>query len=418
MAIDEISVIIENKEINSRIEQNGFFVSNEKSMKINIDYDHINNKPHKLIEKNWELLYFAPDNYIIGKFNNFLNLPYISETRNNLFDYGRFTSLNPFEIKTNISALFLAFHSGILNDFIGEELEITHSGCLPTQDYEFFIRSYNNKLQRISLRNYKTQIEGILESQSKVVLVKCDLYKTEDVFLKDLYLAYKFFHERTSKEIVVLYMTFSNDLFKLFKIEFDNSDIMNEAAISDYIAYKLSEDKITYQDLLDVFSKINIVEEKKSIPFPQANDFERIINIIELLNEASYTLDEIALHYNIVKRQSKYYTDAAIYLSLVETDIINNNKVYILTEKGKNIIKSTIKSKYLKLVTSILEHEVFFKVMKAYIEKEEIPTTEEIVQIMKDSTIYNINSDSTYYRRASTVQSWIKWIVNLPKVYY
>ena len=40
---------------------------------------------------------------------------------------------------------------------------------------------------------------------------------------------------------------------------------------------------------------------------------------------------------------------------------------------------------------------------------------EEIEEIMKNNNLYNIDSESTYFRRASTVISWVDWIVNLIK---
>jgi recombination DNA repair RAD52 pathway protein len=37
----------------------------------------------------------------------------------------------------------------------------------------------------------------------------------------------------------------------------------------------------------------------------------------------------------------------------------------------------------------------------------------EIIQIMKKSNLYNVNSSSTYERRSSTIKGWINWIVEL-----
>jgi hypothetical protein len=42
-----------------------------------------------------------------------------------------------------------------------------------------------------------------------------------------------------------------------------------------------------------------------------------------------------------------------------------------------------------------------------------VPTKNEIVEIMKCSNLHNIDSEKTYKRRASTVISWIKWILGL-----
>lgn len=42
-----------------------------------------------------------------------------------------------------------------------------------------------------------------------------------------------------------------------------------------------------------------------------------------------------------------------------------------------------------------------------------MPSNSEIIQFMKQSNLYKVESDSTFERRASTVRSWIEWIVCL-----
>ena len=43
----------------------------------------------------------------------------------------------------------------------------------------------------------------------------------------------------------------------------------------------------------------------------------------------------------------------------------------------------------------------------------ELLSKNEIIQIMKESNLNNIWSEETFYRRSSTVSSWINWIVKL-----
>ena len=37
----------------------------------------------------------------------------------------------------------------------------------------------------------------------------------------------------------------------------------------------------------------------------------------------------------------------------------------------------------------------------------------EIVQIMKKSDLFNVQSEETFKRRSSTIKSWLNWIVGL-----
>lgn len=53
------------------------------------------------------------------------------------------------------------------------------------------------------------------------------------------------------------------------------------------------------------------------------------------------------------------------------------------------------------------------ELINVYIQKAEEPTKDEIVRIMKTSNLYNINSETTFRRRASTVLSWVNWILGI-----
>jgi hypothetical protein len=66
----------------------------------------------------------------------------------------------------------------------------------------------------------------------------------------------------------------------------------------------------------------------------------------------------------------------------------------------------------LEFVTLILSHSVFKNTLKLYLQSGEVPTREQIVEIMKRSNLYNIGTDTTYNRRASTISGWINWIMN------
>src|SRR5699024_11404678 len=57
---------------------------------------------------------------------------------------------------------------------------------------------------------------------------------------------------------------------------------------------------------------------RSNISFPQANSFERVINICELLNAQELSREQVTEEYAFDIRQTNYYTDAARYLGLLE----------------------------------------------------------------------------------------------------
>ena len=70
------------------------------------------------------------------------------------------------------------------------------------------------------------------------------------------------------------------------------------------------------------------------------------------------------------------------------------------------------KSIGLGFIELILSKKAFNETLKLYLEKASKPSSNEIVAIMKQSNLNNVESDSTYFRRASTVLKWINWIVD------
>jgi len=155
---------------------------------------------------------------------------------------------------------------------------------------------------------------------------------------------------------------------------------------------------------------MNVVPEPQGIPFPQANRFDRVVDLLSLLAVKPLTKDEITENYEFDARQTNYYTDAGRYLGLIDksTDSVTREVTFSLTDEARLILSKKPKQKHLELIRKILEHNVYQSVFQLALQQGKIPEKDEISQIIVDSQI-NINS-TTAQRRASTVHSWIQWI--------
>ena len=152
------------------------------------------------------------------------------------------------------------------------------------------------------------------------------------------------------------------------------------------------------------------------IPFPQANSMKRLINLCEILYNDEMTKEEITTTYDFDPRQTNYYTDAGRYLGLIDKRREDGEIKFFLTEKGKKLFKMNLKVRQLKFIELILEHKAFNKTLKEYFRTGQMPNKSTIVRFMKESNLYNIRSDSTFFRRAQTISSWISWILNIVKM--
>lgn len=171
--------------------------------------------------------------------------------------------------------------------------------------------------------------------------------------------------------------------------------------------------EISLSDIIDLLQSTPVLREPE-ISFPQANSMERIINLMELLNEKPMTKQEITINYGFDERQTNYYTDAGRYLNLIEKEMdVNRNIFFYLTSVGRHIMQLDYKERQLEVVSLILSHKVFRETLELHLRFGEMPTNQEIVKIMKCSSLYQVEADSTYERRASTVSGWVNWILRL-----
>ncbi|MCO6517998.1 MAG: hypothetical protein J6574_08750 [Gilliamella sp.] len=179
----------------------------------------------------------------------------------------------------------------------------------------------------------------------------------------------------------------------------------------------MEDTKIRFLDIEKVMRETSVLYDEPKVPFPQADTFERVINICELLATKEVSRNEITENYAFDVRQTNYYSDAARYLGLVDKEKCKDGKIYyFLTEKGRSILKLGYKDRQLSFCKLILQHNVFNLVLREYIENNRtMPLDSRIIEIMQKSNLYNIHSLDTFSRRASTVKKWIEWIVNLTK---
>ena len=163
---------------------------------------------------------------------------------------------------------------------------------------------------------------------------------------------------------------------------------------------------IEISDIINIMSNITFVEEMNDIPFPQANTFNIVLDLLSELNAQDMSSDDITnfLEYN--PRQTNYYIDAAKYLGFVTKD-----KNYTLTDYGRKIMRMNHKDRTLEIIKSILSHRPFYLAMKQQLENYAFNT--DAIARSIDECRSEINKISTAKRRTSTVTAWIKWILDV-----
>lgn len=377
-------------------------------------FDHWVNLPSIFQENNLAILPTTRGEYVISHFAAYHKLepfsPHITQCPLPSF----LESVSPATISSEAVALNCALASGILRDFLGEdELYPTVSGRMGSGVFAFNIESsISDKTFSIDVRNAQIEIDGGYEGIESLAIFEAKRDLADDFLIRQVYYPFRLWDHTITKQVRPIFMIFSNGIYRLFEYKFENIDHYNSLQLIQQRNYSIEPTTISMRDIETIFSKVRI-EPEPQIPFPQADRFERVINICELLQNSPLTDEEITEVYAFDSRQTNYYTDAARYLGLIEKATVSKTSLYKLSEKGRRILRKDFKNRQLEFCECILQHKIFHEAMKRVIQEGEIPDKKTVVSLMKAENLFQIGKDSTFERRATTVRSWTAWILSL-----
>lgn len=405
-------------DILNRIDSDGKFIISASQIgefreaRLMTKFDHKINLPSLFKENNLAILPISRGDYVISNYKVYKDFQEINSTITYLNFPGHIESIDISRITSEANAINCAFVSGILSDFLEDEsLLPTVSGRMSSGNFNFEIlnNKHNNK-ETINVANSQIEIDGGFEGLENLTLIEAKNSLSDDFLVRQLYYPFRLWEQKINKKVIPLFMTYSNSIFSLYEYKFENPNDYNSIILTKQKNYSFEDTEISDDDIVNVFNQVIIINEPQ-IPFPQADKFDRVIDLCEHLLNDEMSIDEITEKYAFDKRQADYYATAARYLGLIEKN--ESNRAYKLTNYGTTIFRKDFKNKQLELVKAIFSHKVFYDIFREVISSGHMPERALIISIMKNNNLYNINSDETYNRRASTILGWINWIVDL-----
>jgi hypothetical protein len=290
---------------------------------------------------------------------------------------------------------------------------------MSTGRFSYFINdSRRGKPFEIQVNNSQLEIDSGFEGQSAFALVEAKNESVQDFLVRQLYYPYRLWKSKTTKSIIPIFMSYSNDVFSFYVFLFERENNYNSIQLVSQKKYRIGASEIELPHIVAALERAVIVPELEGVPFPQADSFSRIIDLLTQLRGASMlSPDDITTNYAFDFRQTHYYTRAGMYLGLIERQQSREQGVsYALTPRGSAIMAKKPQARNLALVERILEHEVFNKTLRLYLNQAERPTAEQVVEIMNEAQLgLDRDGSTTIRRRAGTVLSWIDWIMKLTR---
>ncbi|MCC8153345.1 MAG: transcriptional regulator, partial [Tannerellaceae bacterium] len=405
--------ILDEIESKGRVSISSADINKYRGARLMTKFDHRSQLPKLFVDSGLSILPTSRGTYEIGTFETFckFNEEDIEVTP---VDFPNFLeSVDYRNITSEATAINCAFISKILHDFLNEDsLLPTVSGRMSSSLFDFKINSTAGLIP-IKVNNSQIEIDGGYEGNSSLTIIEAKNYISDDFLVRQLYYPYRLWSNKVNKRVRPIYLTYSNGIFHLREYEFVDLELYNSIQLVQHKKYAVQDGAISVNAIRNILESIKTVKEPE-LPFPQADSFERVINLCELLKEKGFlSKEEITQNYDFDLRQTDYYSNAAKYLQLIEDTREGNRKGFALTKSALTVFNRPIVERQLEFVKLILSHEVFKITLKGYFDDGHMPSKNEVAEIMRKAKLYNIGSEETYRRRASTVISWVKWILDL-----
>ena len=402
----------------AEIERNGQFTISANQIKefreprLMTKFDHKVNLPTIFAENQLAILPVTRGDYVISSFSAYKEFEQPSTDVQRISIPAHIQSLMPQFLVSEAIALNCANACGILEDFLEDEaLVATVSGRMSSGEFNFNIDSASGT-RAVSVTNSQIEIDAAYEGINYLSLFEAKRDLSDDFLVRQLYYPFRVWSNRVTKIVKPVFLIFSNGIFNLYQYQFDDPQNYNSLRLVKQKNYVIATE-ICLSDIENLLGTVPEVQEPE-ISFPQADSMSRIINLIELLHEKPMTRNSITTEYAFDVRQTNYYTDAGRYLGLIDKGRDeDNNILFQLSEKGHRIMNLAYRERQLAIVSQILEHKPFRETLKLHLQKGVMPDKNIIVRIMKNSNLYNIGAESTYFRRSSTIIGWTNWILSI-----
>ena len=407
----------------------GYFIISAKQIgefqeaRLAVKFDNSDARPELFVKNNLSILPITRGDYYISHINAYHNFESEASEITYLTPPEHIKSLDVTSINSESKALNMAYISGILADFLEDEsLLPTVSGRMSSDSFAFYANvvgeAVSDEDSAVTVENSQIEIDGAYEGIKSLALMEAKRDLTDNFLIRQLYYPFRTWQQKMDeKPVRPVFLIYSNSIFYLYEYRFTDLQHYNSLELVKHKRYCLEDTHISVEDVQKVLKTIRFKKEP-NIQFPQANSFERVINICELLYINDVEKNFITEEYSFDARQSSYYLDAARYLGLVDkSQDLEGHDCYTLTKLGKSLFSVSYKQRQLKLIETILSYKSFYLTYEAYRNNNEMPSKDEIVSYIRQAGVVDPKtglpySDSTNRRRASTVSAWVRWIIN------
>ena len=285
---------------------------------------------------------------------------------------------------------------------------MTIRGRLWSNSFEYPIYNHNHT---VNVSSVQIEVDAGYESPKRIYIIEAKKGKRDNFHIRQLYYPYRDWSGKTTKEVVPIFFTYTNGLFYLTQFKFGDS--FSDISIVKNECYTINEHPTQSVDLVQLLRAIIVEKEPIDIPYPQADDLDKVIDLVSNVKAGYDNKFDIASYFEFDERQGDYYANAAIYLGLIKRTKRTKGKIGIfeLTDLGLKLLNCDSRvQRNLVVLKQLLKKPTFnesiVSLSKNKLDVESLSKN----QIAMSIEMHTELTKDTPLRRTSTVLSWLRWI--------
>ncbi len=298
-------ILFEKHNIVSKVLADGCFrikaseINTVKEARLMAKFDQSTQLPSVFQSNNVSILPISRGEYIIGPFETHKKITY-PNCRPTPVTIPNLETIDHANLYSEASALLFAYNSGIIKDVVNTagEIHYTVGGRMSSGCFDYVINRKNSetKTQRIIVENSQIEIDAGYEFAGGFCIVEAKNIAVEEILVRQLYYPYRLWKSKISKPVLPVLMVFSSDVFHFFQYRFEDVSQYNSLTLVSYQAYTFASEPISLDEIIEIWKSIKTCAESP-VPFPQADSFARVIDLLSILFARGLTREEVSVKY-------------------------------------------------------------------------------------------------------------------------
>ena len=312
-------------------------------------------------------------------------------------------------------AIDAALAARILQDFVGDEnLVLTIRGRRRFQKPVPLRFSLKGRVTEFPLkaRGFQIEVDGGYESPRHVYLLEAKNKAHKTFNLRQVMFPYLFWKDylrarEANKSVRPIYLIYTAHNYFLYEFTVEKEDVLNALRVVRAGWYVLGTPPLTLAYIREMLQG-HKPDSIPHIPFPQADSFLRLYDILEeVKRKGALTANEIAEYQEFTLRQGNYYASAAQWLGWME----KQGNAFVISKDGKRLLAVPLNERPRLILQRLAQRPVFHNALQWWATSGKLPEKSQIghwiVQAIESKQIKPL-SQSTIPRRASTVAGWLQ----------